>query len=224
MKIAKINISNITSKLLKQNKYLSSFPEYYKLASITENNAWHINQNVFDHVVGVFAGLEEVLKFKDLNNSQVEKIYRYLSTKIGLRTRKEVLIVATLLHDIAKTDTLVKHKDGTTSCPSHELIAAGRVKHFSKRFGLNKDDEIYVERIVRYHGFISEILNLIIENSNKEKYSVIFEETVGDVAIELILLMYSDILGCDLKTADIKGYKDRINCLAWMLQKLLKNG
>ncbi|HCS79339.1 TPA: hypothetical protein DIV55_06410 [Patescibacteria group bacterium] len=222
MHFEKINISTVTSQSLKGRKYLDSFPEYYELATVIENNLWHNNQNVLDHVIGVFAGLEVVLKFTDLKATQKILLEKYLSVVIGHRTKKEALIVATLLHDIAKTDTLVKHPDGTASCPGHELIAAGRVKRFSNRFDLSKNDEAYVERIVRYHGFISEILNLIIDNSNKEKYLEIFQDTVGDIAIELVLLMHADMLGSDLEASDKKAYTDRINTLSWILDQLME--
>jgi hypothetical protein len=222
MNSKKINILGITSKSLEEKKYLDVFPEYYKLAAVTENSLWHNNQNVLDHVIDVFAGLKTVLQFEDLKIDQVSKLKKYLSEIIGRKTRQDILKVATLLHDIAKTDTLVKRPDGTVGCPGHELIAAGRVKKFAERFELDKADEAYVERIVRYHGFISEILNLIIANGNRKKYLTIFKETVDDVAVELTLLMHADLLGCDLKKADKNGFDVRTELLAWILQKLLK--
>lgn len=215
-------MSQVTSKSLRNKAYLSSFPEYYELASVTENSLWHNNQNVLDHVIGVYAGLETILEFNDLEVGQKSVLEKYLSEVVGSQTRQNILKVATLLHDIAKTDVLVKKPDGTAGCPGHDLIAAGRVKNFAERFDLDSKAESNVERIVRYHGFISEILNLMIANQNKEKYLRIFNETVNDVAIELTLLMHADLLGCDLEKGDKKGYDDRIALLEWMLQTLLK--
>jgi hypothetical protein len=56
--MAKINISTHTSKSLKDRKYLASFPEFYELATVTENNLWHNHQNVLEHVISVFTGLK----------------------------------------------------------------------------------------------------------------------------------------------------------------------
>ena len=217
-----IDISRVTSKSLRDKVFLASFPEYYDLVSVTENGPWHSNQNVLDHVIGVYAGLEKVLRFNDLKVGQKDALKRYLSGVVGNQTRQNILKVATLLHDIAKSDTLVKWPDGTAWCPGHELIAAGRVKNFAERFHLDTKSESYVERMVRYHGFISEILNLIIANQDNEKYLRIFKETVKDIAIELILLMQADLQGCDLEKSDRKGYNDRIALLDWMLKTLLK--
>ncbi len=220
MKTKLIDISQLTSKSLKDKAYLDSFSEYYKLATVTENGLWHNNQNVLDHVIGVYAGLETILEYKDTEVAQKDVLSNYLSELIGSQTRQNILKVATLLHDIAKTDVLVKKPDGTAGCPGHDLIAAGRVKNFAERFGLDNKSESYVERIVRYHGFISEILDLMIANQDKEKYFRIFNETVGDVAIELTLLMHADLLGSDLEKSDKQGYNERINLLSWMLELL----
>jgi hypothetical protein len=216
-----IDISQVTSKSLIDKEYVASFPEYYKLASVTENGLWHNNQNVLDHVIGVYSGLEKILEFDDLELEKKDILKKYLSEVIGSQTRQNILKVATLLHDIAKTDVLVKKPDGTVGCPGHDLIAAGTVKNYAERFSLDSKAESYVERIVRYHGFISEILNLIIANQDKEKYFRIFNETVGDVAIELTLLMQADLLGSDLEKNDKSGYDNRITLLDYLLKTLL---
>ena len=62
MNLNKINISTITSKSLREREYINVFPEYYNLEKTIENNLWHNNQNVLDHVIGVYSGLENVLK------------------------------------------------------------------------------------------------------------------------------------------------------------------
>lgn len=217
----KINISGITSQSLKENQYQDSFPELYELSTVTENNLWHNNQSTLDHVIGVFAGIEKVLKFDKLDSNNKRFLEKYLSVIIGRKSRKEILLVACLLHDIAKIDTLIKRPDGTTYCPGHELVAAERVGRFSLRFDLNKKDEEYLKRIVRYHGFISEIIELINAKGNREKYLKIFQETVGDIAIEVTLLLHADFLGSDLEKGDKKAYDDRIDVLSWILTKLV---
>jgi len=216
-----INILKITSESLKEKAYLDVFPEYYNLAKVTENSLWHNNQNVLDHVIGVFEGLEKVLKFESVPDLHRDLVERYLSEVLGNKTRREILIVATLLHDIGKAETLMQRPDGTAGCPGHELVGAAQVKNFAERFGLDSQAESYVERIVRYHGFIYQILELIVANGQKNKYLVIFKETVGDVALELVLLMRADLFGSDLEAGDEKAYKDRVNTLIWMFDELI---
>ena len=215
-------ISEITSQKLKDKVYLEQFPEYYQLETIEENSIWHDHQNVLDHVIGVYEGLEKVLAFESLSAEQKLSVNKYLQQQIGNHSRLALLKVATLLHDIAKVDTLVIDANGTARCPGHELIAAGRVKKFTERFHLNARDEEYVERMVRYHGLISEFLNLIIANGQKEKYLQLYQETVGDVSLDLILLMKADLMGSDLQKADPQGHKNRMEILDWMLGKVIE--
>jgi hypothetical protein len=218
-----INIREITSKDLREKKYTAEFPEYYALADVIENNPWHFNQNVLDHVIQVFEGLEQVLMFKSLNQKTVQFLTTYLDERIGNKNRCDILKISTLLHDIAKIDTLISNSDGTTRCPGHELVAAGRIILFKQRFDLDKKSNTYVERIVLYHQFISDILNFIVLTGDKRKYFKIFQETVGDVDIELILLMKADILGSDLKKLDRNAFDERMDILSWMLAERISS-
>jgi hypothetical protein len=207
----------ISSKSLREGEYLDLLPEFYTLSEVTENNAWHDRQSVFEHVVKVLESLEILLDLKFLEATRAEWIARYLSERIGQASRKDLLVLATVLHDIAKTDTLVRGKDGKTSCPGHALIGAARVSRFAERLRLDSQSARYVERIVRYHGLVSDILDLIIANNSREKYLRIFQETVGDVAVELILFMYADLLGSDLEEKDKRAFDERVRVLTWML-------
>jgi len=216
-----INLQTLTTDMLREKKYLSVLPEYYSLESVVENNPWHDHQNVLDHVIKVYAAIEQLLKFEERADSQKTFLHSYFSRTIGNHSKKEILCGAALLHDIAKIDTLVTTIDGSSYCPGHELIGAGRVHKFSERLMLDAIATGYVERIVRYHGFISEIVNYILLYGNKQKYFELFSETVGDVALELVLHMQADIHGCDLERLDKTGFDQRIEILDWMLDQLI---
>jgi hypothetical protein len=127
----RIDIASITSSKLRKGEYKSVLPEYYALSLVSENNPWHVNQNVFDHSVAVFVGLEGVLKLNFLKGIHKIKIQKHLDEKIGKSARKELLIVATVLHDIAKKDLLIKLPSGNTVCPAHEVIGSTIVKNFT---------------------------------------------------------------------------------------------
>lgn len=155
---------------LKKGDYKSLLPEYYALADFVENNPWHLNQNVFDHVIAVFAGLEELLKFDFLTLKQKKAIAAYLEKRIGKYTRKELLIVATLLHDIAKSYLHIELDDENALCPGHEMIGASSVQQFKDRFGLDSQEMDHVQQIVHFHGFVNDVLTLIIHGKGCRKY------------------------------------------------------
>ncbi len=221
MVINRIIISSVTSKSLRDKKYIDVFPEYYELSKVSENNLWHNKQNVLEHVIKVFEGLEKILLFESLSKVKSTMLNKYLSEEIGGFTREDILKIATLLHDIAIADMIIKFPDGTIISPSHEIISASRITKYSERFGLNNISQAYTERIVRNHGIISDLLTYIENNENRDKYLSILRETVGDVDIELVLLMLSDDLGSDLKKNDPSLFKKRKSILYWMLGKLI---
>lgn len=216
-----INLQALTAASLREKQYLAELPEYYALETVVENNPWHDRQNVLDHVIKVYAALEQLLEFGECADLQKTFLFKYFSHAVGNHSRKEIVCAATLLHDIAKSDTLVTTADDSSYCPGHELIGASRVHKFSKRLMLDAVAADYVERIVRYHGFISEILNYILMYGNKQKYFELFSETVGDVALELVLHMQADIHGCDLERLDKTGFDQRTELLHWMLDQLI---
>jgi UTP:GlnB (protein PII) uridylyltransferase len=221
MPLTTIATQSITATSLRARKHEHQLPEIYALEQVVENSIWHDHQNVLDHVLGVFAGLETVLRFASVSDNQKKIVEKYLSEVIGNKMRRDLLTIATLLHDNAKIDTLVTRPDGTAYCPGHELIGASRVKYFSERFGLEAAQELHVERIVRYHGFISEIMNLMIETGDKHKYFQLLSATTDDVTLELVLLMRSDLFGSDLREGDASAYDERINLLNWMFEQLV---
>lgn len=217
-----INLLDIHSDGLKKGFYLRIIPEYYKLRDFTENNSWHNKQNVFDHCISVFENMERLFNYKIFTETEKSKFDKYLQTKVGNVSRKEILILSVLLHDISKSETLIKCEDGTTKCPGHEIASAGMVSLFSKRFGINHISENHIKNIVGYHGFISDILGLMISKNDKNKYFDIFTKTVGDVALELTILMYADDMGSDLSKNNHKLFETRMELIKWMFSKLLE--
>lgn len=210
----KINISSVTVDGLQKGEYKTALPEFYALRSVVENTPWHSNQNVFDHSIAVFRGLEKVLKLDFLKGKNRTKIKKYLAKKIGRYTKKELLIVATLIHDIGKTETLVKDESGLTRCPAHEIIGSLMVGNFASRFNLDKKGKEYVAKIIRYHGLAHYILTLTLFRDNKTKYFSYFRKIVGDIYVEALLLMYADILGSDLKKINPGEFENRKKAIA----------
>lgn len=204
-----INILSLTSADFKKGKYKSLLPEYYALESLTENNAWHANQNALGHLIAVFKGLEEILKLDFLKKESREQIEKYLDSKIGNYSKKELLIVAAIFHDIAKSETLIRSESGVTRCPGHEIIGSHLVGKFTDRLGLDEKAKERVAKIIRYHGFISEILDLVINKNNEQKYFSILKAIVDDIHVELLLFMYADMMGSDLKQNIPQEYKTR---------------
>lgn len=205
----KIDISSLTVKKIRTGQFKKGLPEIYALEKVVENSAWHDKQNVFEHTMAVLEQLESLLKMKVFKPSKKKILQKQLKERVGNYTKKDLLIVSTLLHDIAKPVTAVTDKMGIVRCPGHEFFGSDMVKSFSIRFGLDKKDEDLVKKIVYSHGLIVEVLNQIMDKGDKEYYLNSFKNVVGDIYYELLLLFYSDLLGSDLKRLNPKEYKIR---------------
>ncbi len=196
-----INMLELTASGLKSGKYEKDFPELYSLKNCVENNAWHNNESVFDHTIKVLENMEKILE--NIKNVRMEK---WLDEKIDKMTRKELLLISALLHDIAKGESLVKNSDGTTYSPGHEKIAGNRIKEFSALFGMGRGDAVLVEKIIRRHGEMHSVLGSMI-NGNNAEIEVLKKSYVY---FELLLLGHADTLNSFLSVSKPAEYKKRI--------------
>ncbi|MBC8500176.1 MAG: HD domain-containing protein [Nanoarchaeota archaeon] len=194
-----MRISDISVKKLENNELEKELPEFYELKDVVENCLGHINDPVFNHVLNVLKSLQRVTE------SANERIKNYLKQKIDYATRKELLFLGAVLHDIAKKDTIVKREDGTTSCLNHEEIGAIKSKKILERFELSDKEKNIITDIVKYHGDLHQTINL--KNKNLEEDYEKLRKKTSNVFLELIILVLSDILSSQLNESNPEEFK-----------------
>lgn len=195
-----LEISAINTEKLRQGQFLKELPELFELKNFIENNSWHNNDSVFNHTLAVVEELEKLLK--SINN----KINSYLNQKINNHTKKELLFLGALFHDIAKSDTLVRNGD-LTLCPNHEEAGSEKVKTILNRFDLSEKEKAIMAMIIKCHGEIHIIVDPK-QDKIDEKYKK-FELERHDILIELALLAMADILGSQLKDNNLDNFNFR---------------
>ena len=129
-----------------KNFFCPQVREIYDLKSITENNNWH-NTSVFDHTVEVLEKVEELIPH-----------HKSLDQKINDRTRAQLLILATILHDLGKKETLIINEENKTNCPDHEEISAAMSGRILDRFNLSRQEKESTLDMIRNHGIIHDII------------------------------------------------------------------
>lgn len=206
----KIKLSEITIEKIKNKDFKNFIPEFYELEKVIENNPWHNNDNVLNHTISVLVGLEQV--FEKLNN----RIKVYLDKKIDTHSRKELLFLATLFHDIGKKETYIREKN-IAKCPGHEEVGAVKLKTIIPRFDLSEIEKTFIIEIVRNHGIIHEILDYPEENPEKKTEE--FKEKYPDIFLEIILLSIADTLGSQLKENNLEEFNFRVD----FLNKIINN-
>src|SRR3989338_687577 len=172
-----LNISDITIKKIKAGDLADDLPEIYELKDVIENTIGHINKSVFDHTIDVLENLEKLI---NKNNK-----------------KQQLLILATLFHDIGKKETLMT-KEGKTFCPRHELAGAEKTANILKRFNLSPVEKDYIIRIITNHGRLHDFM----DKANRKNLEVEYNEEIKeikDIIYEILLLTKSDTMGSDLK-------------------------
>ena len=176
-------------------------PELYELRDVFEDNPYHFNESVFDHIISVLEELKGI--YKQLG----ENIKTYLNQKIDTKTRWELLFLATVLHDIAKKDTIVT-KDNENWCPEHEAKGAEKAKKILERFDVSEEENQFVASLIREHL----LLHVMFESGHDlDREYKEFKTKCKGFAIEMILLAWADLLGTQYKETDPEDFKFRIN-------------
>lgn len=217
-----IEINRLTAQALESGTFEQELPEFYALKTVTENGAWHINQNVFTHVIKVIRGLEHFLSEPPLTESDRQLLANYLAEKIDTKSREDLLIIATLLHDIAKTKTLTTEGE-RAFCPNHEAEGAEMVADFKERFNLFENEYVFVEQVVRNHGKIHDILTELLPLQITEALPLFKQKTseLENYRIELLVLIYADVTGSDFEATDSVEYNQRLSIVAQLITALL---
>lgn len=206
----KIKISDINIEKIKNNKLTKELPEVYQLKEVIENNDWHNQESVFDHTLVVLEKLKEIIR------DSPPKIFSYLNQKIDNYSRKDLLFLSALFHDIGKKETLLKDND-ITSCPNHEEHGSIKIKEILNRFDLSNKEKGVVIQIVKNHGLIHLVLDL--KNDKLDQEYKKFKLSHSDIFLELILLATADTAGSYLQIVRPEEFKFRMN----FYKKILNN-
>lgn len=163
--------------------------------------------------------MEQLLEYNFLSKTRAQEIENYLTQSVQNKNKKELLKIATLLHDIAKSWTEIEQEDGTTSAPGHEMFGSIMVKQFQDRFNLKQKSKKRITKIVRFHGFPHAVVSQILDKGDLNNWLNKFKLVVGEIYLELLLLSYADVLGSDLKQSHQTEYEKRIS----IIRKILKS-
>ena len=211
----------LSSDFLNSIEALKFLPELLLLKTTVEKNIAHNSQTVFDHTVAVMAGLEKFFNEVAISSEIQPKLSKYLDQKIGNNSKKDLLKLLVLVHDLAKPLTLVTNSAGNTSCPGHEILAAARVGEFKDRFGLEQVEINYVQQLVRLHGTSHELLTTGLASNSEQQLELIhqFDLGTGGLGIELIIMVYSDINGGDYAKFNADDFSARLKlCQNWLFK------
>ena len=194
-----LNIKDVES-----GKLTEALPEFYNLKNYIENSRdrWHQQESVFDHTLSVMDALKKIL-------SEYPALEKKFNQKIGKNTRRTLLEVATMFHDIGKKETMVKDED-FTKCTGHENVGVEKSKNILKRFDLSKKEIQLIIDIIADHSVFHYLLMPGNQNFSKELQNL-RNKFGGSIYLELIVLSYADTVNSKLKIVRPEEFENRIN-------------
>ncbi len=200
--MSKIELSEITIENVKGGKLKGIIPELYELSEVVENNLSHSNEPTLTHIISVRKELEILLK------DAKESVKDYLSLKIDFHSRGELLLLASVFHDIGKKETITK-QGKESSFPGHEEVSADKVKKILQRFALSDGEKDFVVRTIKYHGLLYDLPEQ--SNSDIEKEISELRKKQSDIYLAVILHTKADLLSNQLKDNNPEAFKSRLD-------------
>lgn len=209
------NIKVLSKENILSGKIQELVPELYELQTVIENSddSWHDNESVFDHTMMVMSALERL--FLDAKRN----LKRELNQKIDQNSKKILLKVAAIFHDIAKKETIVVKEDGYTSCPGHAELGKKKAEPILERFDLSEKEKQFVLDIIGGHMHFHYLLTPgYSQNFQKDLAEV--KRKIKDVYAEVVLLDYADTVDGGIRKTKPKEYRERIGFYKKEIEKL----
>lgn len=140
---------------------------FNKLKLVIENNAYHDHESVFDHLIKTKEIAEREITGEFIKDPEVKRLFEsFLEEKVGEFSKKELLILTAILHDVGK---ILRIKDGEetkplgmtlandqTYFPGHEYWGSKIISEILAEFNLEKSVLEFVAKIIKIHDVYSE--------------------------------------------------------------------
>lgn len=158
-------------------------PEIEIMRAVKQGPYHHLD--VWAHSLEALAQLEQLL----CQLKSDKKIQDYLSCEITPgRTRRSLIKLAAVLHDVGKPETLVE-KDGRTIFHGHERVGRDYVKVIAERLKLSNSEKDALGKIVFWHlrpGYLADVKAIT------ERAIFRFFRDTGNESVSILLLSIAD--------------------------------
>ena len=125
------------------------------------------------------------------------------------RSRRGLLFLAALYHDIGKGSTLTFDADGSRHFYTHESVSAVRIQKKAWSMTLSNSEADYLKTVVEHHMRVHNLT--ISENEVSRRAIYRFFRDTGEAGIEICLLSLADILARKSGTPDFERWTKELS-------------
>jgi putative nucleotidyltransferase with HDIG domain len=180
------------------DQFLDLYIELQPLQHLTEINDWHNHQTVFDHTQLVVSAAINIL------STLSPELRSLLKEEIDTKSKEELIIVATLFHDIGKINTF-RQDNGKTTTIGHETEGAKMIGPILMKYNFSPDQIAYVTWLIEEHGNFS---NFLIQDENQFLQTCQILKNEGDL-LGITILGKADLEGSDYFESNPDDYNFR---------------
>lgn len=150
-----------------------------------------IPPNLHHHLWLIDHSLETVNRFEQHINCQPSWIIEHLNQPFGQAKRYAYLKLACLLHDLGKPQTWqIDPETQRHRFIKHDEIGAEMAKPILKKFKFSKNQIAYVQKLIKYHIYPSQIIKSS-EDATEKAVNRMFRK-LEDETVDIILLAQAD--------------------------------
>jgi poly(A) polymerase len=190
------------------------FPEIKKMAGIGQGPYHHLD--VKQHTLESIKQLDHLLK-----NIKEDEIQDYLDEEISsLRRRRQLLRLATFLHDVGKPATM-RHEKGRTTFHGHEREGVNLSAQIAKRLKLSNEEMYSLHKMVLWHlrpGYLADS-----EHPTPRAKFRYFRDA-GREALSVLLLSLADQRATKGPLTTLKARKQHEKVVSLLIKEYLKKG
>lgn len=203
-----MNIDEIAKKIINS-------PLFLKLKPVIENNDWHDNESVYDHLIKTYEIAKDQITGDFITNVEAKKLFlEFVNSNFEGIKMSDVMILTALIHDIGKAlyykenqeEKPLRHvnNQGITRFPGHPYWSSTLVFGLLKEYGLSEKLLEKIASVVRLHDTFNDVF---LANTSSWKMEDVIDEvkTIAEnYHIEALFNIYCDEFTAEVSRDSIK--------------------
>lgn len=182
---------------------IQKFISIRDLVRTVENNDWHLSQSVLDHTMDVFNSVDRIISLDDPLMRYVEpirqEILEYMDTPVRSNSRRLLLKIAALLHDLGKVSTIQIKSDGKTTCPGHALESKRLFEQKAELLSAPQIEVAYIANIIGKHHDADAFMDALELDKYADELAR-YRSGNKDTVVDLLFFYIFDFEGCKINS------------------------